>query len=501
MFRYISAGLAVAVGIGSMVYAQEPLIDSSAAPAAPAAQTVQVKQEQAPAQVKQVAPAPEAKSSDEQLADLKGKVDGLDESYAETKSTVAGLSKIKISGYVQAQYKSALTPSAAKDSTGKYKYNVGDFAGGTLPSNVGGMFQVRRGRVKIVYDNGVEQAAVQLDCTPSSVGIKEAWAGLKDPWIKTIGIRAGVIDRPIGFEPVLSSGSRESPEESRMIQTLLPDDYDLGANLEILPSEKTSALLQYFTGRIGVFTGNGIANETDNNLDVIGRLGFSVPFNDINFSIDGGVSGYSGSVTNTDSVGSGAKLPMASRGFSYSTINDSMVKSSGGDYGKTFTRQYTDVDLQLYFGNVPVIGGLTLRGEYIQGKQPGSASSSKSSNATSVTANLPVYERNFMGYYAEWIQNFDPLNSQFILKYDIYDPNTDVSGTDIKKAKGFSAADVKFSTLGIGWSYFWSANVKLTAYWDLVHNEKTDPSIASNGVQYSTDLMDNVFTLRMQYKF
>ena len=84
MFRYISAGLAVAVGIGSMVYAQEPLIDSSAAPAAPAAQTVQVKQA-APAP----APAPEAKTPDEQLTELKGKVDGLDESYAETKSTVA----------------------------------------------------------------------------------------------------------------------------------------------------------------------------------------------------------------------------------------------------------------------------------------------------------------------------------------------------------------------------------------------------------------------------
>ena len=165
------------------------------------------------------------------------------------------LSKVKISGYVQAQYKSALTPSAAKDSTGKYKYNVGDFAGGTLPTIVSGMFQVRRGRVKIVYDNGIEQAAVQLDCTPSGVGIKEAWAGLKEPWLNTVGIRAGVIDRPFGFEPVLSSsGSRESPEESRMIQTLLPDDYDLGANLEILPSEKTPAALQYFTGRIGVFT-------------------------------------------------------------------------------------------------------------------------------------------------------------------------------------------------------------------------------------------------------
>jgi hypothetical protein len=489
MFRYLSRSLAIAVGIGSMVYAQEPAKDSSATPAAPTVQTAR-------------APMPETKNQDEQIAEIKGKLDGLDEPIAAMKSTVDNLSKIKISGYVQAQYKSALAPIAAKDSTGKYKYSVGDFAGGAFPTNAGAMFQERRGRLKIVYDNGIEQAAIQLDCTPSGVSIKEAWAGLKEPWLNTIGIRAGVIDRPIGFEPVLSSGSRESPEESRMIQTLLPDDYDLGANLEILPSEKTPALLQYFTGRIGVFSGNGISNEIDNNLDVIGRLGFSVPFKDINLSIDGGISGYSGTVTNTDTVGSGAKLPMTNRGFSYSTINDSMVKSGAGEYGKTYKRQYEDADLQLCFGNVPLIGGLTLRGEYVQGKQPAAAGSSKSSSVTSVTASLPVYLRNFAGYYAEWIQNIDPLNSQFILKYDVYDPNTDVKGVDIKKSKGFSATDVQFSTLGIGWSYFWSGNVKLTAYWDLVHNEKTDPSITSSGgVPYNTDLMDNVFTFRIQYKF
>ena len=453
-------------------------------------------------QNKQAAPAaPQVSSStDEQLTSLKGKIDGIEEDYLATKGTVEKLDKIKISGYVQAQFREALSPYNTKDSTGKYKYNVGDFAGGTLPQFENGQFQVRRGRVKIAYDNGVEQATVQLDCTPSGVGIKEAWAGLKEPWLKTVGIRAGVIDRPIGFEPVLSSGSRESPEESRMIQTLLPDDYDLGANLEILPSENMPDIVKYFNGRIGLFSGNGIANETDNNLDVIGRFGFSFPLNDINLSIDGGVSGYEGNVTNTDTTGS--KLAMANRGYSYAFRNDSMVKSGAGQYGQNSLREYEDADLQLYYGDIPLIGGLTVRGEYIQGKQPGSSSSSKSSNATSVTAGLPIYERNFMGYYVEWVQNIDPLKSQFILKYDVYDPNTDISGSNIKKSAGFTAADVMYSTTGIGWSYFWSPNVKLTAYWDIVMNESTDPSITtSGGNPYSNDLLDNVFTFRVQYKF
>lgn len=495
MNRFIAASLAVAVGLGSQVFAQGAETDSTAKQPA--------VQQSAPA-MENTASSPEVKNSDEQLTNLKGKVDGLEESYLDTKGTVAKLDKIKISGYVQSQFREALSPYNTKDSTGKYKYNVGDFAGGTLPQFENGQFQVRRGRIKMMYDNNVEQAAIQLDCTPSGVGIKEAWAGLKEPWLNTVGIRAGVIDRPFGFEPVLSSSTRESPEESRMVQTLLPDDYDLGANLEILPSDKTPAALQYFTGRIGVFTGNGIANETDNNLDVIGRFGFTIPITSINLSIDGGVSGYEGNVTNTnvDTANAGGKNIMANRGFSYSTVNNMMVKSGAGQYGKQFLREYEDGDLQLYYGDIPVIGGLTIRGEYIQGKQPGAAGSNKSSNATSQTASLPIYERNFMGYYAEWVQNIDVLNSQFILKYDVFDPNTDVSGTNIKKASGFSAADVMFATTGIGWSYFWSSNVKLTAYWDIVENEKTDPSITSTGgVPYSIDLLDNVFTFRIQYKF
>ncbi len=48
--------------------------------------------------------AEEAKAKVEELKDA---LNGLNESYLETKATVDALKKIKISGYIQAQYQSA----------------------------------------------------------------------------------------------------------------------------------------------------------------------------------------------------------------------------------------------------------------------------------------------------------------------------------------------------------------------------------------------------------
>ena len=41
---------------------------------------------------------------EERVADLQGKVEGLDESLAETKSTASKLNKIKLSGYIQGRF-------------------------------------------------------------------------------------------------------------------------------------------------------------------------------------------------------------------------------------------------------------------------------------------------------------------------------------------------------------------------------------------------------------
>lgn len=61
-----------------------------------------------------------------------------------------------------------------------------------------------------------------------------------------------------------------------------------------------------------------------------------------------------------------------------------------------------------------------------------------------------------------------------VLKYDWYDPNTKVAGTKIGIAASKAGkADIAYSTLGLGYMYRMNNNIRLTAYYDLVTNEKT----------------------------
>jgi opacity protein-like surface antigen len=98
------------------------------------------------------------------------------------------------------------------------------------------------------------------------------------------------------------------------------------------------------------------------------------------------------------------------------------------------------------------------------------------------------------------------LSSQFILKYDVFTPNTDVSSTDIGATTpvgrvALSAGDIKFTTLGLGWVYHWDSNVKFTFYYDMVTNDKVNANAPAALAAFKDDIKDNVFTVRMQYKF
>src|SRR3989339_559997 len=226
----------------------------------------------------------------EKVSDLNGQLKGLEESYLETMGTVAKLNKIKVSGYVQAQYRMLMDSAGIMDATGKYAAPAGDFSGGKFSDGTRGLLHVRRGRFKIAYDNGLAQSAVQLDATEKGVGIKDAYLSFTDPWIKSVSLKTGLFDRPFGFEISYSSSSRESPERSRMFQTLFPGERDLGIKLEYAPEMGS---LSWLRAKVGVFNGTGIsANENDNNKDIIGRLGVSLPFYEQNMALDGGVSFY-----------------------------------------------------------------------------------------------------------------------------------------------------------------------------------------------------------------
>ena len=86
---------------------------------------------------------------------------------------------------------------------------------------------------------------------------------------------------------------------------------------------------------------------------------------------------------------------------------------------------------------------------------------------------------------------------QFLpVKYDIYDPNRHVSGNEIGAVgSNTHAGDVKFNTFGVGYIYFSDSHIKIVLWYDFIKNEKT----LIDG--FTSDIKDNIFTFRIQYRF
>jgi hypothetical protein len=455
-------------------------------------------QEAAPA-VAAATPADSAKTA-EQIEALQDKLKSLgatvhsgEEAFAEMKTTVDKLAKIKVSGYIQAQWQYA-------DSMGINSIAGGNFAKTTAPNPAGNFpaigssqerFQLRRGRVKTTYDAGLSQYVLQIDVIPSGVTIKDAYGSFTDPWLKAFTATAGVFDRPFGFEISYSSSSREMPERTRVFQTLFPGERDLGAKLEFKGTEHMG-LLQYINLKGGLFTGMGpTANENDNEKDFIGRAGFNAPFYDLNLAIDGGFSAYIGKVT--DIAGKGFEVKESGTG---DTLRWTGVSSPARL--DTYDRNIMGVDAQLYY-DIPVIGGISLRGEYVWGDQPGTRDATPFYNGTDTNG---VYNRKVAGWYVAAVQNVFS-STQAVVRYDVFDPNTEVEGDDIGRGAraNLTSADIAYATLGLGGVYHWNEWIKFHLYYDMVSNEEINAAATGGLAPFKNDLNDNVWTLRMQVKF
>ncbi|MCD7933289.1 MAG: OprO/OprP family phosphate-selective porin [Tannerellaceae bacterium] len=173
---------------------------------------------------------------------------------------VKTLSKVKVSGYIQTQFQSGQENASLKVGSGK-----------ASTEDSFNRIGVRRGRVKFTFEEGITSAVFQLDFTDKGgVKFKDAYLNVKDPWFRTSALRAGIFDRPFGYEIGYSSSRRESPERSAIFQMLFPDERDLGAMLILQPSKESSLHALKFQG--GLFAGNGIKADVDNRKDFIGQL-------------------------------------------------------------------------------------------------------------------------------------------------------------------------------------------------------------------------------------
>jgi hypothetical protein len=406
------------------------------------------------------------------------------------------IKRLKLSGYIQVQYQIA-------DSAGQQSYN-----GGNFPSGTDKRFAIRRGRIKFQYDSqpcekgwSTSQYVLQFDVTEKGLAIKDAYLKLTDPYIGWLSLTAGMQNRPFGYEIGLSSSMRETPERGRMSQILFPGERDLGFMLTI-QGPKISRW-NWLKLEAGVFNGTGArgpgldASDFDKFKDYMGRIGFSKSTIDERIKYGAGFSAYYGGFR-IDSVNVWQNGADSNGVASFTKLSKAIDNYNGGRIGSRnmAKRNYLGVDAQFSIDWMP--GITTLRGEYIWGEQPGFSSTTASPANTNSS---DIYIRKFNGAYFYFLQNILQSPFQVIVKYDWYDPNTDVKGDDIGKkvtseSKALNSTDIRYDTWGFGLAYRWDANVKITAYYDVVKNETT-----KNISAYQSDLKDNLFTLRLQVKF
>ena len=427
-------------------------------------------------------------------------LDTLTNHVAVIRSELDVLKRIKLSGYIQTQFQYG-------DSTGAAAYNGGAFGAGNDKR-----FMIRRGRLKAQYDAPVNdkgistsQYVLQFDVTEKGLAIKDAYGKFTDPWSGWFSVTAGMQNRPFGYEIVYSSSLRESPERGRMSQLIFPGERDLGAMLSI-QGPKTSNW-NWLKLDAGWFNGNGApgvgvdVSDFDKKKDFIAHLGMNRTTKSEKIKYGLGFSYYAGGYRiDTVNVYKFGVDSNGVKGYVIDTKKDD-VKSVNINTRNFTERLYYGADFQL---SIDWAAGLTtLRAEYIQGDQP--SGSGNTGSTKSINSNLPVttdiYKRKFNGAYFYFLQNIAQTRFQAIVKYDWYDPNTEIEGDAIGKSVTSNAiktnsTDLKYTTVGLGLAYRWDANVKLTAYYDLVTNE-TSNSLSG----YTKDLKDNVFTLRMQVKF
>jgi hypothetical protein len=149
----------------------------------------------------------------EKLTEVNDKVNGLLERLATDEADLSKLTKIKISGYMQAQYQNFESKLVQPNS----------------------YFSLRRVRVKFTYEalDGVK-FVLTPDFSPGNFALKDAYVVLNDRWTKAFTLTAGKFNRP-NYEVEYSSSQRELPERSKIIGTLYPGERAIGAKLEYNP--------------------------------------------------------------------------------------------------------------------------------------------------------------------------------------------------------------------------------------------------------------------------
>ena len=388
---------------------------------------------------------------------------------------------LRIGGYIQPQFQVA-------QSKGIKSFEGGDFA-----SQVSNRFMLRRSRVRIDYVHfGKEnqpgvQIVFQFDANERAFTVRDVWGRIFENKYKLFSFTTGMFARPFGYEVNLSSSDRESPERGRMSQLHMKSERDLGAMVSF-DVRKEKHPLKKLKIDVGIFNGQGInaSGDFDNSKDLIGRISLKPTNIHPKLQISAGISGLSGGLHNNTKYVFKTGIDAG--------IKKVIVDSALTNINKISPRKYFGADLQLKLDNGKK-RFTEFRAELIAGTQTGTAASPETPVAL-LTGNEGFHERRFNGAYFYFLQHIFSSHHQLFVKYDWYDPNSKVKGREIgAPGTSFTAANIKYNTLGFGYINYLTENVKLLLYYAIVKNENT----LLTG--YTSDIRDNVFTCRVQFRF
>jgi hypothetical protein len=391
---------------------------------------------------------------------------------------------LRFTGYMQPQYQVAQSDGAPS------------FAGGNFSPLSKSRFMLRRARVRLDYLLPSKTRfplvlfSFQVDATERGVIVRDMFLKLFETKKNLFSLTTGLFARPFGYEVNLSSAFRETPERGRMSQILMPSERDLGLMVSFEPQDRRHKL-SHLKFDIGFFNGQGLSGTTDfdSHKDLISRFSIKQPYILNKIEITGGISLLNGGWKNgTKYIYKSGEAPNGDKLF--------LVDSTPSNLGKSSPRHYYGADVQVKLNHG--WGETEWRAEYWFGTQPGtSVSTTNPGTLPNSNGNpVPTYIRHYDGAFLLFLQNIVNKKNQLMVKYDWYDPNVKVEKGDIGKAgTNLTSADIRFSTLGIGYAYYINPQTKLILYYDIVKNETTRLS------GYITDLEDNILTCRLQFRF
>lgn len=395
-----------------------------------------------------------------------------DERLAYLESELAKSIRIKISGYIQTQY-----------DMYDFQDDKGPVSGSSAAAPVTNSFYIRRARIKFAYEtlDGVK-FVIQPDFGIDKVSVKDAYAVLNDRWIQTFALTVGQFNR-INYDVEFTSNTREFLERARMTNVLYPNERDLGAKLEANFVTKYNIPLKL---QLGIFNGNfgegAIGNQVrdiDSNKDVMARATYSFQFPTKGLGIDIGAHGYFGSTKVLPQVVTNPVTPPAV----FSDVNNNPFTPT---VGTTLKKDWFGAEAQIYYD---FLGGTSLKGEYISGTISGSTNPLETYSAFAANK-----VRKFDGFYISMTKNVGKY-LQAAVRYDSFDPNSKLSGSDVTRAD-----DLKYNTWTFAWQYFYDENVKVVFGYTLPVNEQSN-KVGGDYATANKDRRDNIFTIRLQARF